>query len=99
MCDGRGESEKGHGRKIYLIAGGNTCNVATGRGHSADIIDITFGLKLRSVLYLAERAWPAEGDNAAAPLENKLQNLPAKLDASVARIALSSRGIETDFCD
>lgn len=94
---GGGESEGGHMRKIYVIAGGNTCNVATGRGHSADIIDITFGLKLRSVLYLAERAWPAEGDNAA-PLENKLQNLPVDLDASVARIALSSRGVETDFC-
>ncbi|QBZ81680.1 hypothetical protein pclt_cds_1097 [Pandoravirus celtis] len=98
MRDAGSESDEGHGRKIYLIAAGNTCNVATGRGHSADIIDITFGLKLRSVLYLAEKAWPAEGDNAP-PLENRLQNLPAKLDASVARIALSSRGIETDFCD
>jgi len=95
MNDG---AEEGHGRKIYLIAGGHTCNVATGRGHSADIIDMTFGLKLRSILYLAERAWPAaaEGENAAAPLENKLQNLPVELDAWVAGVALASRGIEID---
>lgn len=89
--------EGGPQRKVYLIANGHTCNVATGRGHSADIIDITFGLKLRSVLYLAEKAWPtAAHAKDAAPLENKLQNLPAHLDASVARIALASRGMQVD---
>ncbi|AGO85641.1 Formate/glycerate dehydrogenase [Pandoravirus salinus] len=99
MDDGGGSGiEGGRRRRIYLIADGHTCNVATGRGHSADIIDITFGLKLRSVLYLAEKAWPAEGQDAA-PLENKLQNLPADLDASVARIALASRGMQIDERD
>ncbi|WBR14830.1 adenosylhomocysteinase [Pandoravirus kuranda] len=86
-------------RRVYVIAGGHTCNVATGRGHSADIIDITFGLKLRSVLYLAEKAWPAAEAKDAAPLENKLQNLPAHLDAAVARMALASRGMDVDERD
>lgn len=92
---GAADGQEG-GRKVYLIAGGHTCNVATGRGHSADIIDITFGLKLRSILYLAEKAWPAAEAQDAAPLENKLQNLPAHLDAAVARMALASRGMEVD---
>ena len=75
----------GDGRRISLLAQGRLVNLAAGDGHPIEIMDLSFGLQLGSVLHLAEnRLFPGVYD------------VPGEIDADVVRTALEARGISLE---
>jgi adenosylhomocysteinase len=74
------------GRDIYLLADGRLVNLAAGDGHPAEIMDMTFALQVSSLLYL----------NDTPKLPPKVYTVPEEIDQGVARLMLSSLGLEID---
>jgi adenosylhomocysteinase len=77
------------GRRLYLLAEGRLVNLAAGDGHPAEIMDLSFALQILSLLYLVEQ----EKDS---PLPAGVYNVPAKIDQTVAWLALEARGVQID---
>ena len=75
----------GDGRRISLLAQGRLVNLAAGDGHPIEIMDLSFGLQLGSVLHLAE--------NRLSP---GVYDVPGEIDADVVRTALKARGISLE---
>ncbi len=75
------------GKTLYLLAEGRLVNLATGDGHPAEIMDMSFALQALSVRYLIENK---------GRLENKVQPVPTRIDRSVARMKLKAMGIAID---
>lgn len=75
------------GRKLYLLAEGRLVNLAAGDGHPAEIMDMSFALQALSAKYVLENA---------SRLEKRVYNVPAEIDAKVAKIKLASLGINID---
>ncbi len=73
------------GRRLNLLAQGRLVNLAAGDGHPIEIMDLSFGLQLGSVLYLAEN-----------PLAPGVYDVPDEIDADVVRTALVARGISLE---
>jgi len=69
------------GRRISLLAQGRLVNLAAGDGHPIEIMDLSFGLQLRSVLYLAE--------NRLSP---GVYQVPEDIDRAIVRMALEAQG-------
>lgn len=74
------------GRILYLLAEGRLVNLAAGDGHPAEIMDLTFALQVLSLRHLLEQPTRQVG----------LFDVPAEIDAQVARIKLKSLNIDID---
>lgn len=75
------------GKVIYLISEGRLVNLASGDGHPAEIMDISFALQALSAEYLVKNH---------ASLENTVQEVPATIDQLVARMKLETMGRSID---
>ncbi len=76
-----------NGKKVYVIGEGRLVNLAAGEGHPADVMDMSFSNQALSVEYLVK-----EGRN----LKKDVYSVPEQIDAEVARLKLSSMGVETE---
>ncbi|MDR1061399.1 MAG: adenosylhomocysteinase [Clostridiales bacterium] len=75
------------GRWLNLLAQGRLVNLASGDGHPAEIMDMSFAIQLLSAKYILERGHS---------LKNELIFLPAELDRLVAKYKLESMGVRID---
>ena len=74
-------------RWIYVLAEGRLVNLASGDGHPAEIMDMSFAiqaLSARHIVYCHEQ------------LEKKLYSVPRDIDEMVARKKLASMGVKMD---
>lgn len=75
------------GRVLNLLAQGRLVNLASGDGHPAEIMDMSFALQVLSVLYLVENE---------TKLQPKVYSVPRSIDYKVAQMKLAALGIEID---
>jgi len=75
------------GRRLYLLGEGRLVNLAAAEGHPASVMDMSFANQALCAAYLAK-----EGKS----LENRVYAVPREIDEEVARLKLSSMGIEID---
>ncbi|MDR1440620.1 MAG: adenosylhomocysteinase [Clostridiales bacterium] len=75
------------GRWVNLLAQGRLVNLASGDGHPAEIMDMSFAIQLLGAKYIVEHG---------ASLKNELIFLPAELDRLVAQYKLESMGVRID---
>lgn len=76
-----------NGKRLYLLAKGRLVNLVAGDGHPAEIMDLSFSLQLRSLVWLAR-----EGRS----LRPQVYPVPREVDHEVARLFLQSRGVRLD---
>jgi adenosylhomocysteinase len=76
-----------NGRTISVIAEGRLVNLASGDGHPAEIMDMSFALQSLSVEYLVKNG---------SLLPNALVPVPEEIDDAVARKKLEMSGIRID---
>ena len=74
------------GRRLHVVAKGRVVNLAAGAGHPASVMDLSFAAQALAVASLAERAPATPGVHAVA----------GAVDREVARLKLSTLGIEID---
>ncbi|MDO4203269.1 MAG: adenosylhomocysteinase [Selenomonadaceae bacterium] len=75
------------GRKLYLLAKGRLVNLASGDGHPAEIMDLSFGVQFFSAMHIL---------NAHKELKNEVYMLPEEVDTKLAQIKLASLGVTID---
>ena len=75
------------GRTLYLLAEGRLVNLASGDGHPAEIMDMSFAIQALSARYLA--------DNRGR-LPAGVVPVPAEIDRAVARRKLDTLGVGID---
>jgi adenosylhomocysteinase len=75
------------GRTLYLLAEGRLVNLASGDGHPAEIMDMSFAVQALSARYLAENR---------DTLTPGLISVPREIDLSVAERKLKSLGVGID---
>jgi len=75
------------GRVLNLLAGGRLVNLASGDGHPAEIMDMSFALQLLCAVYVAENA---------GVLENRVHKVPEAIDRRVAVMKLDALGVRID---
>lgn len=75
------------GKIINLLAEGRLVNLAAGNGHPAEIMDMSFAIQARGLLYLLENK---------KKLKPGLYSIPSEIDKEVARTKLASAGIKID---
>jgi adenosylhomocysteinase len=74
-------------KSIYLLAEGRLVNLAAAEGHPASVMDMSFAGQALSAEYM----WTNRGK-----LDNKVHQLPEKLDREIARLKLKSEGVKID---
>ncbi len=77
----------GDGRRIYLLADGRLVNLAAAEGHPAVVMDMSFADQALSAEWVAKNA---------KSLEPRVYEVPDEIDREVARLKLSTLGIEID---
>lgn len=75
------------GRKIYLLAQGRLVNLASGDGHPAEIMDLSFAVQFFSAAHILHNH---------GKLENKVYLIPDEINTQIAEIKLASIGVEID---
>jgi len=75
------------GRILNLLAEGRLVNLASGDGHPAEIMDMSFALQALSAKYIVENH---------SRLENRVYDVPQEIDRRVAHMKLKAMGIEID---
>lgn len=75
-----------NGKKIYLLAQGRLVNLAAAEGHPAMVMDMSFANQALAVEYILNNP----------KFENRVYNLPLKLDEKIASLKLKSMGIKID---
>lgn len=75
------------GRVLNLLAEGRLVNLASGDGHPAEIMDMSFALQALSAKYIAENH---------SQLENRVYEVPEEIDRRVANMKLKAMGINID---
>jgi len=75
------------GRKIYLLAEGRLVNLASGDGHPAEIMDLSFAVQFFSAAHILHNH---------SKLEKKVYLMPEEINAKIAEIKLDSIGISID---
>ncbi len=75
------------GRILNLMAEGRLVNLASGDGHPAEIMDMSFALQALSARYVLENR---------AKLDNKVYIVPEEIDKRVAAMKLAAMGLEID---
>ena len=76
-----------NGRWLYVLAEGRLVNLASGDGHPAEIMDMSFAIQALSARYLAQNA---------GRLKPGLYPVPREIDERVARDKLSFLGVSID---
>lgn len=76
-----------NGRTIFVIAAGRLVNLASGDGHPAEIMDMSFSLQALCAEYMILNA---------KKLEKKVYDTPDEIDHAVAKLYLSSRQCSID---
>jgi adenosylhomocysteinase len=74
------------GRRINLVAEGRLVNLGAAEGHPAAVMDMSF----------ADQALSLEWLTRQATLDVRVHDVPAEIDAEVARVKLATMGIEID---
>jgi adenosylhomocysteinase len=77
--------ETADGRRLLLVAEGRLANLAAAEGHPAAVMDVSFAVQALTLEHLAR-----------VNLEVGVHEVPAALDAEVARTALAARGVRLD---
>ena len=75
------------GRKIYLLAQGRLVNLASGDGHPAEIMDLSFAVQFFSIAYILHNH---------AKLEKKVHLIPAEVSKEIAEIKLAAIDVDID---
>lgn len=75
------------GRHIYLLAEGRLINLSAAEGHPASVMDMSFANQALCARYIA-----ANSDR----LDPHVYDVPAEIDAEVARLKLQSMGVRID---
>jgi adenosylhomocysteinase len=75
------------GRKVYLLAEGRLVNLASGEGHPASVMDMSFANQAMALEYLLKNH---------ATLDKRVYPVPADIDTQVAKLKLESMGIKID---
>ena len=81
------EYKLGDGRRLHLLGEGRLINLAAAEGHPAAVMDMSFANQALCAEYMAKNA---------SSLENKVYDVPADIDAEVARLKLKAMGIDID---
>lgn len=81
------EYELADGRRILVLAQGRLVNLGAAEGHPAAVMDMSFANQSLAAEWLVQNA---------ASLEPRAYNMPAEIDAEIARLKLESMGIEID---
>ncbi len=76
-----------NGRTLFLLAEGRLVNLASGDGHPAEIMDMSFAIQALCAQYLAEH----RGELAPGVVP-----VPREIDLAVARRKLASLGVNID---
>ena len=75
------------GRKIYLLAEGRLVNLASGDGHPAEIMDLSFAVQFFSASHILHNH---------NKLEKKVYLMPEEINNKIAEIKLDSIGVKID---
>jgi len=75
------------GRILNLIAEGRLVNLASGDGHPAEIMDMSFAIQALSAEYLVENY---------KSLNNEVYDIPNEIDFKVANLLLKSKNLKID---
>jgi adenosylhomocysteinase len=76
-----------NGKRIYLLGDGRLINLAAAEGHPASVMDMSFANQALGAEYLVK-----EGKK----LDSKVHRVPLHLDSKIAKLKLSSMGINID---
>jgi adenosylhomocysteinase len=76
-----------NGRRLLLIAEGRLVNLTAAEGHPAAVMDMSFSAQALAVAWLAKES---------AHLSPGVYDVPAGIDAEVARLKLAAAGIAID---
>ena len=79
--------ELSDGRTLNLLAEGRLVNLASGNGHPAEIMDMSFAIQSMSLKYLMEHR---------AEMQNDVYEVPAEIDDLVSKIKLDAMGLKVD---
>lgn len=79
--------ELADGRTLNLLAEGRLVNLASGNGHPAEIMDMSFSIQSLSLEYLLKHG---------AKLQRDVYEVPEEIDAEVSRLKLESIGLKID---
>ena len=75
------------GRTLNVLAEGRLVNLASGNGHPAEIMDMSFAVQALSLEWLAKHH---------KELEKKVYDIPAEIDDQIGRVKLASMGYAID---
>jgi len=75
------------GRMIYVLAEGRLVNLASGDGHPAEIMDMSFALQALGTRYMARHA---------KSMERRVYDMPTEIDDDVAWRLLLARNLKID---
>ncbi|MBI4320828.1 MAG: adenosylhomocysteinase, partial [Chloroflexi bacterium] len=75
------------GRRVYLLGEGRLINLAAAEGHPASVMDMSFANQALCAEYVAQ-----EGRG----LQRKVYKVPEHIDKDIARLKLSSMGVQID---
>ena len=81
------EYRLGDSRRLFLLGEGRLINLAGAEGHPAAVMDMSFANQALCAEYIAKNA---------AQLERKVYDVPAEIDAEIARLKLHAMGIAID---
>jgi adenosylhomocysteinase len=76
-----------NGKKVYLLGDGRLINLVAGQGHPVEIMDMSFSIQALSAEYLYKNH---------GKLENRVYDVPRKIDEKVAKIELIEMGVAID---
>ncbi len=76
-----------NGRRLYLLGEGRLVNLASAEGHPSSVMDMSFANQALCTEFLVQHH---------SKLTPKVYPVPAEIDQEVARLKLSSMGIEID---
>jgi len=79
-----------NGKKIFVLADGRLVNLAAAEGHPSEVMDMSFANQFMAHLNLVRK------HEAGEDLSPRVIDLPDELDQEIARIKLSTMGIEID---
>ena len=75
-------------RWVYVLAEGRLVNLASGDGHPAEIMDMSFAIQALSARFIARQG---------RTLEKRLYAVPRDIDEQVARQKLAAMGVKVDM--
>lgn len=80
-----------NGRTVYILAEGRLVNLASGDGHPAEIMDMSFAIQALSARWLLKNLRPCTRKDG-----DMLISVPEEIDRDVAMRELASWGVSTD---